>query len=830
MPVDSNQNQGQYPRWLFPLVLVIFFLSGACGLIYEVVWMKRLGLVFGATALATSTILVTFMAGLALGSFWLGRLADRHPLRLYGLLELGVGLFAFIMPAIFTALDSVYLFAYRDITQAFFWLSLIRFVLSLAVLLAPTVLMGGTLPVIVHFLSRRSDELGKRAGQMYFINTLGAVLGSLATGFFLIAVLGLNEAAYAAGAVNTLIAITAFIVDRKLSAKRISSETALIAEPESAPRPHLPPKLSRLTLWVIGISGFCSLAYEVLWTRALVFMLDNTAQAFTTMLTAFLFGLALGSLLVTRWVDRVRRLFLVFGLTELLIGLLALLSIPIFGNIGASLGGGSDAAYPTSVQWAWALLRFARSFLVMLLPTVLMGMTLPLAIRIYGGDPSGTGRAVGRVYAVNTLGGMVGSFAAGFVLIPLAGVYHSVLLIAALNAVLGVVLLLAQPAIKNASKLKAAIVTGLTFVTTLAVLLSYGQVMFFSPIERTSLASVLYYRDGIGATVKVYMDVYGDKTLSIDGFPVAGTIARHQDGQKTLGSMPLLLTQTDNPSINIIGFGAGGSSWAATLYDTKSIECVEIVPDVLEAAKLFPEVNHGVLANPRLAVITGDGRNHLLLTQETYDIISVDATSPKSSGSGSLYTQDFYESCQAHLSAGGLMVQWLPYHLLSPQDVKMTVRTFQQVFPHASLWFSFQRYYFLLVGTQQPLRLDLQRMQGLVSQETIQEELNPLGISDAYDIMSCFIMNEEALRAYASGARLNTDDHPYLEYEPVTSYLAIEDHVRANLTEISPLRQSVWPYLVNTGESAAAREAAQTALAQRIEATPIQHFFPQYIQ
>lgn len=147
----------------------------------------------------------------------------------------------------------------------------------------------------------------------------------------------------------------------------------------------------------------------------------------------------------------------------------------------------------------------------------------------------------------------------------------------------------------------------------------------------------------------------------------------------------------------------------------------------------------------------------------------------------------------------------LPYHLLPPDNIKMTARTFQQVFPHASLWFSFQRYYFLLVGTQQPLSLDLQMMQSVMSQEAIQEELSPLGISDAYDVLSCFVMDEEALGNYVAGARLNTDDHPYLEYEPATSYLAVEDHVRANLNEIAPLRQSVWPFLVNTGDSVAAR-------------------------
>ncbi len=743
-------------RRLLVLVSLIFFLSGACGLVYEVVWLKMLSLVFGVTALAAATVLASFM---------------------------------------------------------------------FAVLLLPTILMGGTLPVMVRFLTRRTSELGRRVSQLYFINTLGAVVGSFATGFFLIAFLGVREAAYAAGAVNVLLAAAAFILDMRLAGAQASAEVmSTVSEP--SPASSLSPRLATLTLWAIAISGFCSLAYEVLWTRALVFILDNTAQAFTTMLTAFLFGIAFGSLLVARWIDRSRHLLVVFGVVEVLIAVLAALSIPLFGNLGASLGGPGDAVYPTASQWLWAALRFGRAFLVMLLPTLLMGMTLPLAVRLYGAArPAGS--TVGRVYGVNTLGGVAGSFGAGFLLIPTLGVQGSVLLVAGVNALLGVGLILAEPVLRRKYRVGTAAVSAVSYLVVLALLLSSGRIMFFSAIERPALVSVPYYREAVGATVKVYVDAFGDRTLSIDGFPVAGTIPRHQDAQRSLGNFPLLLNQIDKPRLNIVGFGAGGSSWAATLYDTSQIECVELLPAVVGAAGFFPEVNHGVLSNPRLELTIDDGRNHMLLTEETYDIISVDATSPKSAGSGSLYAREFYQSCAAHLSPGGLMVQWLPYHLLSPDDVRMVARTFREVFPHASLWFSFERYYYILVGTVQPLRLDFQRLTSLMGQPAIQEELAPVNIADAYDVLACFIMGEQELGAFMDGGRLNTDDHPYLEYEPASSYLAVDEHVRQNLGLIAPRRGSAWPYLMNIPAGQA--QAVQEALNARIQATPPAHFFPQYV-
>jgi spermidine synthase len=827
-----------YKPKIMPIILVMYFVSGACALIYEVVWLKMFSLVFGTTVLAATITLASFMCGMAIGSLCFGKLASRYnsSLLLYAILELGIGLFAFVMPWIMDGMEGLFAVIYRNITGSFLGLNVIKLILSFLVLLIPTALMGGTFPVLISFIARYSGHPGYHTGQLYFVNTIGAVGGALASGFYLIAALGINESVYLAGILNLVIAGLTVLLNMYLA--RASVPLSNINNPVLCESNICDPdtgdlsKIQHLILWAIGISGFCSLAYEVLWTRELIFVLDNTAQAFTTMLTAFLFGISMGSLIVANWLDRSKKLLVWFALAEIFIGLFASFSVPIFNNLGINLVNSSEGIYyPTNSQIEWAAIRFIRSLAVMLIPTILMGMTFPIAIRLYSGNYFSSGNNSGKVYAVNTIGGVLGSISAGLVLVPSLGISRSVLLIAAINTVIGIILLLSSHVINYRKRMTAVFITGIQFVAILAFLtMSYSDIMFTSPLERESMTGVLYYKEDISATVKVYQDVFGDKTLSIDGFPVAGTTPRHQDAQKSLGHFPMLLNQQAQPRVGIVGFGAGGSSWAAMLYDTDYVDCIELVPSVVEASAYFPEINNGVIGDDRLDLISGDGRNYMLVTDKIYDVISVDATSPKSSGSGSLYTFEFYMSCKQHLSANGLMVQWLPYHLMSEDDVKMTAHTFQQAFPHATLWFSFQRYYYILVGTQENLKLDFHKMQYWMAQPGIQQELEPLGISDVYDVLACFIMDEESLLNYTRDSRINTDNHPFLEYDPTSVYLNTGTYVKNNLAAIAGLRQRVSSYLYNTGSNALETQLVLDELEKRIAATPVERFWPYYME
>ncbi len=817
------------------VILVIFFLSGACSLIYEVAWMRMLTLVFGVTAVATSIVLASFMGGLALGSYYFGRFVDtrKRPLRIYGLLEMGVGLFAICMPFILSGLDNVYVFLYRQFDASLPLINIIRFLISFSVLLIPAALMGGTLPIITRFVVQKWKHLGSSVGRLYFINTLGAAAGTVLAGFLLILVLGVREATYLAAGINLLIAFVALGLDYKLAGKK--SETAH-SKPVAEKMPALeetakevPPVYSRgkakLALIIFGVAGFCSLALEVLWTRALVFILDNTTHAFSTMLAAFLLGIALGSLIMSRFTDRIKSPFLWLGGILFGIGISAVISVPVFINLGAEIGG--NGLYQPEAYWQWAALRFLRSFLVMLVPTLLMGMAFPLVAKIYAQSPRIIGKSIGNVYAINTLGGVLGSLAAGFVLIPQIGVYYSVVAMSAAYAVLGLVLLAVDTVRVRKQQIIRVAAPALAFILVATLVMSPGRLMFASHIEREETQAVLYYDEGIGSTVKVYANAFGYKYLSIDGFPVASTTPRHRDIQKALGHFPLLLSPVENPKVSIIGLGAGSTSWSVTRHNIERLDTVELVPSVVEASKLIPELSRELFSQPDFNLIMADGRNYLMVTEEKYDVISVDATSPKGAGNGNLYSVDFYQSCRDRLTDEGLIVQWLPFHLLSEEEIGITINSFTQVFPEATLWFSPFRNYFLLIGSVNDFKIDFEQVKSKMEPDIIRNELEPIFIRDIYDFLACFVMGEETLEKYAGQTPLNTDNNPILEYAPSLAYFHPVDFTRENILRVAPMRQIVTPYLENLGDN---EEEILEKLNTRFNETPVERYWPLFFE
>jgi len=795
-------------------LVALFFLSGACGLVYEVVWMRMLTLVFGATAFATSAVLTSFFTGLALGSWLVGRAADRsrNPLALYGWLEAGIAIFAFLMPALFAGVTHLWVAIARAMDLGFYPLSALRLVLSFLVLIVPASLMGGTLPVVVRSFVAREERLGLGVASLYAVNTFGAVVGALGAGFFLILLVGLRETAWVAGAVNLAIAAVALTlsrgrdtdpVERAPESGPVVSEDAQAIGDEIAADPRtasLPPGLATLALWAIGLSGLCALALEVLWTRSLVYFLDNSTHAFTTMLTAFLLGIAAGSALVARSVDRGVRLLAAFGSVEVLIGISALLAVPVLAHATPVLEGMEGMELDSLLLWKWSGMRFLTSLSVMLVPTLLMGMTVPLAAKIYTRGLADLGASLGRVYAANTFGGVVGAFLAGFVLVPWLGVQHGIVAVGTASGLIGVTLLMAEPAL--AWRPAGRIAIGIAVIAVVAGVARFAgaELILTSYKERVDEAEVLFYREGIGSTVKVFRDVRGDKLLSIDGFPVAGSTPGMFDAQKALGNLPMLLSDAPNARVNLVGFGAGGASWEVLQYDVERVDCVELVPGVIEAAAHLVDVNHGVLQEPRFHLVMGDGRNHALVSDERYDVISIDATSPKMAGNGSLYTLDFYRLVRERLAEGGMAVQWLPFHLLSDAEMRMTARTFMEVFPHTTVWLSPLRHHGLLVGTSEPLRIDWSALERKLERPGVREQLAPIGVTEPQDVLAGFVMGEERLADYVERARINTDDHPYLEFTPAWSYFLTLRYATGNLYEFGQARESAADLLVDADD------------------------------
>lgn len=779
----------------------LFFFSGAGGLVYEVVWMRLLVDVFGATSLAVTTVLAAFMAGLALGSYAFGRLADRalRSLRVYGLLQLGIGLVAFAVPLLVHLAERFYPSMPDTVTGNFWLLSLIRFGWCTLILIVPTTLMGGTLPVLTKWSVRTGLSVGRGAGILYAINTFGAVLGAAAGGFFLIPRLGLSTSTAIAAGVNLIIgAVILASAGRAPGAEpsapsvaregRAGPRPAPAPEPPRAPsrpigRPEMP---SALILLLFGVAGFCSLAYEVLWTRVLVVFMPSTTFAFTTMLTTFLLGIAVGSAVVTRFVDRLRSPAFALGLVEAGIAAGALATLTTFGrfpDLASSLVVG-----PAS--WSRVITgQFLLAFVIMIVPTLLMGAAFPLVARIRTADLKAAGRTVGSVYASNTVGSILGSFVAGFVLIPTLGIQRSIVLIAVGNLAVALVAF-ARSSVATRPRISAA-ATAVALAVALTLIAPFGIPVALSPVIEGFMdgdSNVVFYDEGMTATVTVIEHPgQGVQGFFIDRWPVVGT---SHDGMRTvklLAHLPIAAAAGAR-DIAIVGYGMGMTAWTIALHpDVERIDVVELSEGVVEASRFFESVNHNVLEDPRVHLVVGDGRNYLAMTDDRYDVISCDPIHP-TLGSGALYTRDFFELMRDHLKPGGAAVQYLPFHKLSRTDFAMLIRTFRSVFPHGTVWNGSG--HGVLLGTLEPTVFDIDRLERMNAESPeLAAELGRWGFADPADLLSCYLLDEEGAAELAGTGPVNTDDSPIIEFSEPRSHgrNTVIENLRAVLERNPPL-------------------------------------------
>ena len=805
-------------RHIKPIVWLIFIFSGASGLIYEVIWMRQLTLIFGSTVFATSTVLTAFMAGLALGSFYFGRKideSDQSPLRMYALLEAGIGAFCLVWPLILSVLGALYVLIHRNVTSEFYTLSLIRFLLTFAVILIPSTLMGGTLPVLTRFFVRRLEQLGTNIGVLYALNTFGAVIGTVAAGFFLLEAFGIRWSLGIGIAINFAVAAIALALAQRVSGTEADepyAEEVQQAEPEDVPqRPE-----RHLVLWAIGISGFCALAYEVLWTRIMVFFLGSTTYAFATMLAAFLFGIALGSIVLARWVDRIKQPVAIFGIAQLGIGLLALILMPAFEELYA-MTRAFQSTFGISRFWA-----FFSCFLVMCLPTFLMGASFPLVTKIYTGNERQLGRSIGNVYAVNTVGSILGAFCAGFILIPLLGIRPSIVLMVALNTGIGCLLVLkGGQRTETGKSLLQGISIGMPILNAgLAVilLLTLNQPLFLkSAIFKTQRPgdTLVDYNEEVDATVTTLKDDEAVYRLYVDTNQAADASRWDSPSHRVIAHLPLLLHPRPKRAL-VVGFGMGLTSYSITQHGVR-VDAIELSEGVISAAqKHFTHVNGNVFDSPLFNYKINDGRNHILMTKTKYDMISTGIIHPLvSAGSSNIYTADFYRLCRRILSENGIMCQWVPLHRLPETHYKMIVRTFIEVFPHTTLWYKYTPDFVILIGTPEPLRIDYKNFIARAQIASISEGLAADDL-DGLSLLDSFMMGPETVREYVGHGPIHTDNRPQLEFFRGAD---LANTTTQNVKGMAEYRERVLPYLVNYGSTLAEMKAVRQTLDTYFRAT-----------
>jgi spermidine synthase len=742
------------------ILLVCFFLSGAAGLLYQVLWLRSLTFVFGHTLLAITMILAAFMAGLALGSLLFARLSARlrNLIGAYGFIEIAIGLTCAAVPALLSAISAVYLRLHTPLGLSPDQFSLIQLVLVFAVLVVPTTLMGGTLPVLAQAFVR-DERLVRRVGLLYAVNTLGAVVGTALAGYVLLPALGIRRTTMLAVGINLAVGGLALLLARGWPGLGGGTATSPPARARRGAG-------RRLTLAALGVSGAVSMLYEVAWTRSLTQVLGSSTYAFTAMLVTFLIGIALGSAAYAWLRGRAAATPAAFGVLQLAIGAAVALTLALFDRLPELFLLGFASFESTS---GIPLLQLAIAGAALVPSTLLIGATFPCAVAVVAqsGPP---GRSVGHVYAVNTLGAIAGVVLTGFVLVPALGVHATIKLGVLVNLIAAAALVATAPGVRRWAGLATAaglavlawsiplwdlrVMTAGTAIYARYYLASGGLA------EQKEHQKVVFYREGRSSTVAV-VERGSTRTLRVNGKTDASDGIDMQT-QILLAHLPMLV-HPDPRRVMVLGLGAGVTAGSAATHAIERLDVVELEPAVVEASRFFTAVSHDPLANPRVHLTVADGRNFLLTTGERYDVIVSEPSNPWIAGVAALFSVEFFETARSRLRAGGIMAQWVPGYGLAPDDFAMIVRTFSAVFPSTSVWY-LGRHDFLLLGAARVRPLDIARLRARVEIPAVLDDLGRVGLGSGPEILGFIALGPTDAARLGTGARLNDDDRLPLEY------------------------------------------------------------------
>ena len=659
------------------LVAALFFLSGFGGLVYQILWMRELGLLFGTTAHAAATTAASFFLGLGAGSAFFGERSRllRRPLLAYGFLELAVSVSALLYFGLFFLYQTVYPKVFHSLEEQTGILLLVKFLLAMVVLFPPAFFMGGTLPVISRFLTQafQGNELGRRVPLFYGINTFGAAIGTLAAGFYLPRMIGITKSYMVAIGITTLVGIIAILLGRKQTVEQGIPNIKGPRSPLEIPKP---------ILWLAFFSGFTTLALEVLWTRMFAQTLQNSVYSYAIILFTFLIALALGA-----WISSgLSRIFkqssprvLVWML--LIAGLLTFLSPTLFHKFGSDQGG----LLGSSENWAEYLkLVFTAAGITIFPATVALGVIFPSLLHLSNSqNAEDSGRIVGRLAGINTFGAVLGSLAGGFLFLDLFGLWQSIRLIA-----VGYLILVFAFSGWNSSLREKFPLEAILAALTLLVGLSWVDPVslpkvYYSPIKKKE--SVIEVREKSDATVAI-IQRKDTIRMKVNNFYALGNSAATKS-ERFQAQLPLIVHPKPE-RVFCLGLGTGITAGGALqVNEVKHLTVTELLPSVVEASKDYfePWVN-GLHEDEKVKVIAEDGRNYLAATEEMYDVIIADLFLPWRSGVGSLYTVDHYQRAAKRLSTGGMYAQWLPLYQLTDLELSSITHSMRQVFPQISIW------------------------------------------------------------------------------------------------------------------------------------------------
>ncbi len=718
----------------------------------------------GNTHYSISTVLTAFMGGLALGSYAGGKMIDRrfNPLTAYAFLEAGIGLYCLLIPSLIDVAFPVFKWIYLNSGDSYTQASLARFLVCVAILIIPATFMGATLPVLSKFVSKDEALIGKDVGTLYSINTFGAVFGAWASVFIFMRLWGVQSTIWMAALLNLSISAVIFLVFRPPLKEKGHNE----------PQHSLPPldKREKLILLSFGLSGMVALVYQVAWNRIFSLLLGSSVYAFSLILTVFILGLALGTASFSRLLSGFSDHMRIYGITQIIIGIFSLSIIPLFGHI------------PFANRWIYEnwglqfdsvqLANFGIIFALIFVPTFFMGAQFPLVIKLMARKLETLGRHVGRAYACNTIGAIVGSFVAGFILIPGLGLQTTLLSGVFLNVLLGIAILAFGARFSFSVKIYA--LPAVLMFSILAAqsidpwdksVISSGSFMPYriADLKEAELKKnkILFFKEGMHTTVTTELSVSGNIFLRVNGKTDA-SLALDMRTQLLSGYLPMLF-HPDPQSALVIGQGSGITLGAVEQFPVKEIKLVEISPSVIEGSRFFDPFNHHALDDKRVVLKLEDGRNHIALSGDTYDVIISEPSNPWISGVGALFTVNFFELLKKRLNPGGVACIWVHTNM-SPDSFKSIIRSFSEEFPFVSMWESIAGDDYLLIGSEKEYGLSYEKARQYLSNEVVGHDLRRIGINNVPDLLSLMIMSREKLLEFSASAPLHTDDNSLLEF------------------------------------------------------------------
>lgn len=824
----ADKKTVQAPTNLFFLASLLFFISGGTGLVYQVVWFKRFSHVWGSTSLAFAAVGASFLFGLGLGAYLLGRFSDRvqMPLRWYGVSELLIGALALVIPFEIAALVDASVSIYASIPEQVLLRFLVQSCITLLVIGPPCVLMGGTLPLLIRQLTARDGSLDQATGWLYAINTFGAATGCYLAGFHIIPTLGLLWTNNLAAAINIGIGVVSLSASSSAARTMTTRQKSAAQSVESAPPIHWNWSLIGLYL-AVTLSGAGALVLEMTWTRQLALILGGSTYAFTATLFVVLVGIALGSLVFHLGLRGVASSPLVP-----IVVVAVLVTTTVLGHL--SLPWLAQAAGATSVReirgeaFGNGPICVGLSALLEFLPAVAMGILFPLFVHLTHAGAARVGSAVGNIYAWNTLGSIVGASLTAVLLFPTIGTAGAIALAAGLYVVALLVVIpwnnMRAVAVGGVLALGGAGAVAAILMPTDPRFTNMGFYMYGQPKVPEgmdpdrgwlSLTEMLFFAEGASSNVLCNKTLNGDLNLRVNG-KVDASNGGDMVTQLGLAYVPRVF-KPDAKKVLVIGFGSGCTSGRSLLFPDTQVTCCEIEPAVYAASSQFASFNGKpqeksrawleaenqklpedkrrtpaeIEREARFNIIFGDGRTAIQGGGEKYDIIISEPSNPWLAGVSNLFTKEFFRSAREHLNEGGVLAQWIQTYSFTLADYAMIVRTLRSEFPHYGVVMLMGGVDTVLLASNQPLLPKLQEIQQLQavvdSNDAIKADLvNWFGGSDLRWLMMLnYTVGQEQLDQVVDAQPsqvLNTDLHLRLEFDaPLHLFQKIESNDTATV-------------------------------------------------